>query len=126
MSLDRGPALIGDLERDARHLADGEKTSEEQFRRTMGRVGLLLCDVARNSITNEEAREIAVIEAERVAGEKVSNHIVVCRGSSGSPTSWRGAAMLALSRSPWAVTILIVILLLLYHPPGLFSKLIAP
>ena len=111
-SLDKGPALISDLEKDARHLADNEQVSEEQARRVMGRIGLLLCDVARNAVSNEEAREIAVTEAERVAVKQIEGHVVICRGTSNSPTSWRGAAMIAMSKSPWALALVVVALIL--------------
>ena len=111
-SLDKGPALISDLEKDARHLADNERVSEEQARRVMGRIGLLLCDVARNAVSNEEAREIAVTEAERVAVKQIEGHVVICRGTSNSPTSWRGAAMIAMSKSPWALALVVVALIL--------------
>ena len=112
MSLDRGPALISDLERDAQHLADNEKVSEEQARRVMGRIGLLLCDVARNAVSKDEASEIAVAEADGVAAKHIEGHVIICRGGTASPTTLRGAALIALSKSPWAVAAIVVALIL--------------
>ncbi len=111
-SLDRGPALISDLENDAKYLAHNEQVSEEQARRVMGRIGLLLCDVARNAVSNEEAREIAVFEAEKVAKAQIDGHVIICKAGQISPTSFRGAALIALSRCPWAIAMIIVVLIL--------------
>lgn len=126
MSLDKGPALISDLQRDASQLADNDKVSDEQFRRTVGRIGLLLCDVARNAVSNEEARGIAVDESKRAAESAVGTHVIVCRRDSAMPSSWRGAAMLALSKSPVPFSIALVVLVLAYHPPALLQRLIGP
>ena len=117
MSIDKGPALIADLERDAKHLADNERVSEEQARRVMGRIGLLLCDVARNAVSNEGAREIAVTEAEVVAAEQVKNHIIICRGTPGTPTTLKVAILIALSKSPWAIAAIMIALI--YKPAAL-------
>ena len=125
MSLDKGPALIGDLQRDAMHLANNEKVSEEQVRRTMGRIGLLLCDVAQNAITNEEARSIAEEEAHRVAATRIEQHVIVCKGTTGSPTTFKGAAMIALSKSPWAVASVIIVTMICYHAPEALGKFLA-
>lgn len=125
-SMTQGPALIGDLERDARQLADNAKVSDEQMRRTIGRIGLLLVDVARNAAGVDQAKEIAAEVARQHATEAVEAHVVFCRSQSGTPASWRGAAMLALSKSPIAAAILIPTMALIYRPPTWLSNLLKP
>lgn len=125
-SMTQGPALIGDLERDARQLADNGKVSDEQMRRTIGRIGLLLVDVARTAADVDQAQEIAVNAARKHAADAVEAHVVICRAQSGTPTSWRGAAMLALSKSPVAVAILIPTLAIIYRPPMWVANLFKP
>ena len=117
-SMTQGPALIGDLERDARQLADNAKVSDEQMRRTIGRIGLLLVDVARTAADVDQAQEIADAAAHKHASAAVESHVIVCRAQSGTPTSWRGAAMLALSKSPVAAAVLIPTMALIYRPPA--------
>lgn len=125
-SLTQGPALIGDLEQDARQLASNSKVSDEQMRRTIGRIGLLLVDVARNAAGVDQAKEIAAEVARKYAEDAVQAHVVVCRAQSCTPTSWRGAAMMALSRSPVAAAILIPTMALIYYPPRWIADLFKP
>ena len=125
-SMTQGPALIGDLERDARQLADNGHVSDEQMRRTIGRIGLLLVDVARTAADVDQAQDIADKTARKHAVEAVQEHIVICRAQSGSPASWRGAAMVALSKSPIAAAILIPTMAIIYRPPTWIINLFKP
>jgi hypothetical protein len=124
MSFDKGPALIGALQADSEQLAIGKKPVPEQLYRTVGHIGLLLCDVARHATTNEQARAIAAKEAHDAAKGAVDTHVIVCKGTSGSPTSFRGAAMIALSHSPWAIVVLTTILVVCYHPAPWMLKVV--
>lgn len=142
-SRENGPALIDNLRRSATELASNEVVSDEQFHRVMGQVGLLICDVAENAVSNEDARALAVEEAERaVAGEKVREivraeaarvagaavnvHFEDCRTRQASPTTVRGALLIALSKSPSLLAVIIVVVSLRPSVLQFLEKLISP
>lgn len=124
MSLDKGPALIGALRSDAQQLADNERVSDEQFHRTVGRMGLLMVDIAENAPSRDEAKAIATVEALRVSEATVGQHIVICRQTTGTPSTIRGAVLTAISRAPWPTAMLILAWLVLYHPPASLQHLL--
>lgn len=80
MGYDLVSALSKDLREDAERLATGGSVPQEIERRTVGRIGLLVCEISRGLWTREDLVRVAA----EAANKAVSEHAVACAASWGA------------------------------------------
>lgn len=72
-------ALTADLKGDAAKLAENAAVSPEMERKTIGRIGLLVCEISANLWSKDDLARVADAAAQKA----VQEHVAVCSGGGG-------------------------------------------